>query len=129
MASWVRNAKALQSDMMRSKAIANDIVRQSEAPDVSGQAIQDAESKAALLNREVQYSQQLSTVLHAIRAVNQLLSEVEAARDERRILDSLRLLERAPPIPGPACAHDALTTPQEPGPPSTKSASAGHAAS
>ncbi|KAL3959127.1 hypothetical protein ACCO45_007289 [Purpureocillium lilacinum] len=95
VSSWVRNAKTLQEDIIRSKAIANDIVRQSEAPDVSGEAIADAESKAEFLNREVQYTQQLSGVLHKIRRVNQLLSDVETARDEHRILDSLRLLEQS----------------------------------
>lgn len=73
--------------------MANEIERQSEAPDVSGEAIQDAEEKAQFLNREVQYSQQLHGALQAIKRVNQLLSEVEAAKNERRILDSLRLLE------------------------------------
>ncbi|KAM0486666.1 hypothetical protein ACHAP7_002469 [Fusarium lateritium] len=91
--SWVRNSKTLQEDIFRSKAMANEIERQSEAPDVSGEAIQDAEEKAEFLNREVQYSQQLHGALQGIKRVNQLLSEVEAAKNERRILDSLRLLE------------------------------------
>ncbi|KAM0561625.1 hypothetical protein ACHAPJ_002793 [Fusarium lateritium] len=93
--SWVRNSKALQEDIFRSKAMANEIERQSEAPDVSGEAIQDAEEKAEFLNREVQYSQQLHGALQGIKRVNQLLSEVEAAKNERRILDSLRLLEKS----------------------------------
>ena len=93
MSSWVKNAKTLQEDIIRSKTIANDIVRQSEAPDVSGEDIQDAEEKVQFLNREVQYSQQLHGVLRGIQYVNELLSEVEAAKNERRILDSLHLLE------------------------------------
>ncbi|POR31039.1 Is centromere binding protein at prophase [Tolypocladium paradoxum] len=95
VSSWVKNAKALQEDIIRSKTIANDIVRQSEAPDVSGEAIQDAEAKVDFLNREVQYSQQVHGVLRKIKQVNQLLSDVETARNERRILDSLRLLEQS----------------------------------
>ncbi|EXM07209.1 hypothetical protein FOIG_03765 [Fusarium odoratissimum NRRL 54006] len=93
--SWVRNSKTLQEDIFRSKAMANEIERQSEAPDASGEAIQDAEEKAEFLNREVQYSQQLHGALQGIKRVNQLLSEVEAAKNERRILDSLRLLEKS----------------------------------
>ncbi|KAM0343060.1 hypothetical protein ACHAPU_008961 [Fusarium lateritium] len=93
--SWVRNSKTLQEDIFRSKAMANEIERQSEAPDVSGEAIEDAEEKTEFLNREVQYSQQLHGALQGIKRVNQLLSEVEAAKNERRILDSLRLLERS----------------------------------
>lgn len=73
--------------------MANDIVRQSEAPQVTGEAIKEAEEKAEFLNREVQYSHQLHGVLRGIQYVNELLSEVEAAKNERRILDSLRLLE------------------------------------
>lgn len=45
------------------------------------------------LTREVQYSQQLYGVLKGIQHVNQLLGQVETASKERRILDSLRLLE------------------------------------
>lgn len=93
MSSWVKNVKTLQADIIRSKTIANDIVRQSEAPDVSGEDIEDAEEKVNFLNREVQYSQQLHGVLRGIKRFNDLLGEVEVAKKERRILDSLHLLE------------------------------------
>lgn len=79
--------------MIRSKAIANDIIRQADAPETSGKAIQDAEDKAEFINREAQYSQQLYGVLKGIHYVNSLLSDAEIAGKERRILDSLRLLE------------------------------------
>ncbi|RFU77176.1 hypothetical protein TARUN_5084 [Trichoderma arundinaceum] len=95
ISSWVKNAKILQEDIIRSKTIANDIIRESEAPDVTGEAIQDAEEKAEFLNREVQYSQQMHSVLRRIQHVNQLLVEVEQASRERRVLDSLRLLEKS----------------------------------
>ncbi|KAM0252783.1 hypothetical protein ACHAQJ_007571 [Trichoderma viride] len=95
ISSWVKNAKVLQEDIIRSKTIANDIIRQSEAPDVTGEAIQDAEEKAEFLNREVQYSQQMRSVLRRIQHVNQLLVQVEQASRERRVLDSLRLLEKS----------------------------------
>ncbi|UZP41848.1 hypothetical protein NXS19_009664 [Fusarium pseudograminearum] len=75
--------------------MANEIERQSEAPDVSGEAVEDAEEKAEFLNREVQYSQQLHGVLQSIKGVHRLLSEVETAKNERRIIDSLRLLEKS----------------------------------
>lgn len=60
---------------------------------MTGEAILDAEEKAEFLNREVQYSQQMHIVLRKIQHVNQLLIEVEQASRERRVLDSLRLLE------------------------------------
>ncbi|CAG9944469.1 unnamed protein product [Clonostachys rosea f. rosea IK726] len=95
VSSWERNAKSLQEDIIRSKTIANEILRQSEAPETSGEAIEDAEEKAQFLNREVQYTQQLYGVLKGIQYVNQLLGDVEKASKERRILDSLRLLEKS----------------------------------
>ncbi|KPM38831.1 hypothetical protein AK830_g7721 [Neonectria ditissima] len=93
--SWARNHKSLQEDITRSRSIANEIIRQSEAPEVSGEAIEEVEEKATFLAREVQYSQQLHNVLRKIQHVNSLLSEAETAKNERRILDSLRLLEKS----------------------------------
>lgn len=81
-------------------------MRQSEAPDVSGESIDDAEEKAQFLNREVQYSQQLHSVLRRIQKVNGLLAEVEVAKDERRILDSLHLLESMSSRSHPSSYHD-----------------------
>jgi centromere/kinetochore protein ZW10 len=95
VSSWAANAQSLQEDIIRSKTLANDIIRQADAPDVSGKSIQEAEEKAAFLAREVQYSQQLHGVLKSIHAVHELLGEIETARNERRILDSLHLLESA----------------------------------
>ncbi|GKT78086.1 centromere kinetochore protein [Colletotrichum tofieldiae] len=93
VSSWVNNAKTLQEDILRSKRLADDIVRQSEAPQVSGKAIQDAEEHAHFLEKEVVYTQQLHEVLRGIQHVNELLGEVEQAMNERRIIDSLRWLE------------------------------------
>ncbi|KJK94719.1 hypothetical protein H633G_01436 [Metarhizium anisopliae BRIP 53284] len=95
VSSWVQNAKTLQEDIIRSKTIANEIIRQSEAPDVSGEAIEDAEEKAQFLNRELQYSRQLHEVLNNIKTANQLLGQVDTARSERRVVDSLHLLEQS----------------------------------
>ncbi|KAK2608730.1 ribosome biogenesis protein ytm1 [Conoideocrella luteorostrata] len=93
VSSWAHNAKVLQADIIRSKTIANEIVRQSEAPDVSGEAIDDAEKKTQFLLRELQYSQQINAALAKIKSLSQLLAQVEVERNERRILNSLRLLE------------------------------------
>ncbi|KAJ6782163.1 hypothetical protein PWT90_06974 [Aphanocladium album] len=92
---WAKNAKSLQEDIIRSKTMANEITRQSEAPDVSGEAILDAEEKVDFINREVQYSQQLHQVLRGIKRVNELLNQAEQALTDKRILESLRLLEES----------------------------------
>ncbi|KAJ4024485.1 ribosome biogenesis protein ytm1 [Fusarium irregulare] len=91
--SWVRNSKALQEDIFRSKAMANEIERQSEAPDVSGEAVQDAEEKAEFLNREVQYSQQLHDVLQKIKLADQSLGEMEESYQRSSIQDSIVFLK------------------------------------
>ncbi|OBR11755.1 Is centromere binding protein at prophase [Colletotrichum higginsianum IMI 349063] len=95
VSSWVNNARTLQEDILRSKRLADDIVRQSEAPQVSGKATQDAEEHAQFLEKEVLYTQQLHEVLRGIQQVNELLGEVEQAMNERRIVDSLRWLEKS----------------------------------
>lgn len=90
---WITNAKSLEDDINRSRTWANDILRRSQAPDVSGKAIEEAEAKVKFLQQEVEYSQQVHLALGSIKHVNGLLDQVEQARDERRILDSLHLLE------------------------------------
>lgn len=92
---WITNAKSLQDDVTRSRSWANDIVRRSQAPDVSGKTIQEAEEKVEFLRREAEYNQQVHHALKSIKHVNELLDQVEQARDERRILDSLHLLEKS----------------------------------
>ena len=89
------NAQSVQDDINRSKRLANDIVRQAEEPVLSGAAIHEAEDKFAFLRSELAYNQRVQEALRGIKDVNQILDQVETARDERRILDALRLLERS----------------------------------
>jgi centromere/kinetochore protein ZW10 len=93
--SWVANAKTLESDINRSRSLANEIVRRAEAPEVSGQTIREVEEKVGFLQREARYNAQVQGALTSIKHVNELLDQVELARDERRVLDSLRLLEKS----------------------------------
>ncbi|KAK7744262.1 ribosome biogenesis protein ytm1 [Diatrype stigma] len=92
---WLTNAKSLEEDINRSRTLANEIVRRSEAPDVSGRSIQEAEEKVDFLRQETVYNGQVNDALRSIKHVSGLLDQVEQARDERRILDSLRLLEQS----------------------------------
>ena len=91
---WLTNAKTLEDDISRSRTLANELLRRSEAPDVSGQTIREAEDKVNFLGREASYNVQVAHALTSIKHVNGLLDQVEQARDERHILDSLHLLER-----------------------------------
>ncbi|KAK3325721.1 hypothetical protein B0H66DRAFT_616450 [Apodospora peruviana] len=93
--SWKTNAQSVQDDILRSKVLANDILNKAEAPAASGKTIADAEAKAAFLVRELNYNSQVQDALRGIKGVNQILDEVEQARDERRILDALHLLEKS----------------------------------
>ncbi|KAK3940724.1 hypothetical protein QBC46DRAFT_312993 [Diplogelasinospora grovesii] len=93
--SWKANAQSVQDDITRSKTLANEIQRKADAPILTGQEIREAEEKAAFLIRELNYNQQVQRALKGIRAVNQILDQVEQARNERRILDALHLLEKS----------------------------------
>ena len=91
--SWQTNAQAVQDDIARSKALANEILRAAEAPAVSGKAVREVEAKAEFLRRELNYNRQVQEALRGIKAVNQTLDQVEQACGDRRILDALHLLE------------------------------------
>ncbi|KAK4448202.1 Centromere/kinetochore protein zw10 [Podospora aff. communis PSN243] len=93
--AWQANAQSVQDDIVRSKALANQILREGDTPDVSGKAEREAEAKAEFLVRELNYNQQVQNALRGIKGVSTTLDLVEQARDERRILDALHLLERS----------------------------------
>ncbi|KAI0106409.1 hypothetical protein GGR51DRAFT_168916 [Nemania sp. FL0031] len=95
VSQWIANTKSLEDDINRTRSWANEIIRRSEAPDVSGKTILEAEDKADFLRRESAYNNQVYNALTNIKRVNQLLDQVELARDERRILQSLHLLEES----------------------------------
>lgn len=91
--TWQANAQSVQDDILRSKALAAEIIKASETPAVSGSAVDEIEAKADFLIRELNYNGQVVETLRGIKSVNETLDEVEQARDERRILDALHLLE------------------------------------
>ncbi len=91
--SWQANAQSVQDDIIRSKTLANEILKQSEAPAKPEKSVDEIEGKAAFLVHELNYNQQVLETLRGVKKVNQILDQVEQARGERRILDALRLLE------------------------------------
>ncbi len=93
MKTWQANAQSVQDDILRSKALAAEIVKASEAPVVPGRSVDEIEANADFLIRELNYNTQVKEALKGIKTVNHTLDEVEQARDERRILDALHLLE------------------------------------
>lgn len=110
--AWQANAQSVQDDIVRSKTLANQILREAETPDVSGKAEREAEAKAQFLVRELSYNQQVQNALRGIKGVNATLDQVERARDERRILDALHLLESENPAKCPATRHPLTAVPR-----------------
>ncbi|CAK7211027.1 ribosome bioproteinsis protein ytm1 [Sporothrix bragantina] len=102
--AWIENAKALQVAIARRKTLAGDILvrandglddERSEDKKKQTTAEAEAEAHARFLTGELNYNLQVRYLLEAIRSVSRLLDDVEQASSERRILDALRLLERA----------------------------------
>lgn len=62
---------------------------------MSGATIRDAEDKVGFLRREAHYNRQVNTALTNIKHVIELLDQIERTRSERRVLESLHLLEKA----------------------------------
>ena len=91
--AWFETAKTIQQDTNKAKALANDITKLSEAPEVSGEAVAQIEGTADILVKELAYDGQVQQALRGIKAVTQLLDQVEQASSERRVLDALHLLE------------------------------------
>lgn len=95
VASWRANASSLQDDIQRSRHLANAIIRQADEPIISGEATVEAADKVAFLQAELAYNTRVREALAAIKEVNAVLDLADQACVERRILDALRLLEKA----------------------------------
>lgn len=95
VSTWQKNAKSLQDDIVRSKQLASNILRQAQEPTVSGEAVQEVEVKVAFLQSELAYNERVREALRAIKDISVILDQAEAACHERRILDALRLLEKS----------------------------------
>ncbi|KAJ4389379.1 ribosome biogenesis protein ytm1 [Gnomoniopsis smithogilvyi] len=95
VATWRANAASLQDDIQRSRHLANAILRQADEPVISGEAIIDAADKLSFLQAELTYNTRVREALAAIKEVSSVLYQADQACAERRILDSLRLLEKA----------------------------------
>lgn len=95
VATWRANAASLQDDIQRSRHLASTIIRQADEPVISGEAINDAAEKVAFLQTELAYNTRVREALAAIKEVNGVLYQADQACSERRILDALRLLEKA----------------------------------
>ncbi|KAK5240778.1 ribosome biogenesis protein ytm1, partial [Cryomyces antarcticus] len=91
---WIAQAKQLQADIARSTAIAQEIVRQADVGKNLQAHVDDASSKADLLENELAFNETLSTTLAHVQDIYALL---EGAQDAAvgRTLQAVEKLEAA----------------------------------
>ena len=90
--TWIKNAKALQEDISRSRSLASEIVREAEESDAAQKALRDAADHVEFLHRESLYTDQLKIALQRTKTVKDVLDEAERNGIEQNILNALHLL-------------------------------------
>ena len=92
---WISQAKQLQAEIESSRALAREIVRQSNAGNSLEDRVSDASSKVDLLKGEVAFNETLVKTLEQIQRIHQLLYSVQEAALQDRLVDAIVWLERA----------------------------------
>ncbi|KAG4438487.1 hypothetical protein IFR05_006010 [Cadophora sp. M221] len=92
---WIKHAKSIQDDIQRSRQLASSIVRQAEADGERKEVLEEKETYADFLTKEVSFNNQLVSVLRSLQGVNESLNKAEECASERRIIDALHMLEAA----------------------------------
>ena len=68
-------------------------MRQAEADDEKKEELEEKETYADFLTKEVSFNNQLLTVLRSLQGVNESLNKAEECASEKRIIDGLHMLE------------------------------------
>ncbi|PVH71756.1 centromere/kinetochore protein-like protein zw10 [Cadophora sp. DSE1049] len=92
---WIKHAKSIQNDIQRARQLSSSIVRQAEADDERKEELEEKETYADFLTKEVSFNNQLLTVLRSLQGVNESLNKAEECASEKRIIDGLHMLEAA----------------------------------
>ena len=92
---WISQAKQLQVEIEESRALARDIVRQSDAGKTLDDQVADASSKVDLLKGEVIFNETLVKTLEHIQRIRGLLNSVQEAALGDRLVDAIEWLEKA----------------------------------
>ncbi|KAK0109492.1 hypothetical protein ONS95_002182 [Cadophora gregata] len=92
---WIKHAKSIQDDIQRARQLSSSIVRQAEADDERKEELEEKETYADFLTKEVSFNNQLLTVLRSLQGVNENLNKAEEYASERKIIDGLHMLEAA----------------------------------
>jgi len=92
---WIKHAKSIQDDIQRARQLSSSIVRQAEADDENKEELEEKETYADFLTKEVSFNNQLLTVLRSLQGVNESLNKAEECASKKRIIDGLHMLEAA----------------------------------
>jgi centromere/kinetochore protein ZW10 len=95
--AWIKNAKALQDDIDRSRKLASEIVREADAGNIKTQAAREAAERVEFLTKEALYNEQVRHKLRKLKAIRDLLDEAEELAVERKIMPALYALESMGP--------------------------------
>lgn len=98
--TWISRAKELQGDILRSRDTARDIVSAAEEAEKLKSEVQDAGSKAALLEKEVAFNESLAGTLEHLGSANGMLDAVQENATAGHIAKALKKLEDADSVIG-----------------------------
>lgn len=90
--TWIEQARALQRDIDKSRALANEVVREAEAEVGLQETIKDKEILRRTLHSDVVYRSQTFNALNNIKEIKIKLDMVEETGVEAQIIESLDLL-------------------------------------
>ena len=93
--TWIARAKALQSDILRSRDVAREIVAEHEAGRAIRAEVEDHAKKVALLEKEVLFDENLMTTLEHVRYADGLLERTQAEAVKGDVGKALQGLEDA----------------------------------
>ena len=93
MDTWIAQAKELQEDIDRSRAIARQIVKAHDETKLSTVEAEDFKAKAILLREEIDFNNRVAQALHYIKSIDKSLLAAEDELAEGDLLASATELE------------------------------------
>lgn len=94
MEEWITQAKRLQQDIVHSKAVAREIVKEYEEFRNLSARLRDAEAKVELLQNEISFNQAVTLSLEDSWSVDKDLTEAEAALAGSRLTELPTVIEK-----------------------------------
>lgn len=92
---WIARAKEIQQDIKRSKATAQDIVRQAEAIKKSRARVEDAATKVDLLEKEMVFNETLGQTIGQIQGISATLRHAQDAAVRSQVGRALNFVNEA----------------------------------